>query len=794
MKLTACILLWSLCAINLCWGQAVSINIKDNKKNPLPGVSVKLTKVEDSVAMLGATDNKGIARFENIQNGLYVVKLSYIGFETLEKSITIKSEARTFSFQLKEGAITLGEVSVAAQKPLIRQEDDKMIVDPLPLINTSTNTLEVLEKTPGIYVDQDGGVYLTGTSPATIFINGREQKMSNQDIASLLRNLPPGSVDKIEVLRTPSTKYDASSSGGIINIVLKKGVKIGQFGTVNAGINQGFYGNQFAGFNYNYSGLKTTAYINLNYTHRERMEQLNNFRLLASDTLLSQSGRSRYNTHNAYLGYGGSYDINEKTSFSYDGRINGGVPYSCTNNSNVINTSSELLLAENDNKIDNHSKNLNIQQDFGLLWKLDTSGSNLDTKLTYSFNNNSNVQDYISNYTLPVYAEILGKGDNLQQRHFIIFQSDLTWQFPYKIKMEAGIKSSYQNYDSDADYLINTGGTYEQDSRRTNAFLYQENINAAYIQASKTFGKYLTVKTGVRMEHTFMKGRQSIPSDTSFLINRVDWFPYIYISRRIVKVLGIELKGYLIYRRTISRPDYQNLNPYVKYVDEFLYETGNPSLKPQFTDNYEVNISFQEFPVLAFGQNFTKDIFSGVVYQDENQQAISVRTFDNLGKSTETYFRLMVGIPPGKKYFFALGAQYNYNKYNGIYDNQQIDYSRDSWRLFTFHSLTLFKYTKITLSGFMMVHGQMNFYELKNFGQLNIGISQSFLNGKLTLSLSARDVLKTVKTKFELNQGSIHIYGDRYTDSQRFGINIRYNFGIKKKEVRKGFMQFEEEE
>ncbi|MFA5195546.1 MAG: outer membrane beta-barrel family protein, partial [Bacteroidales bacterium] len=321
-----------------------------------------------------------------------------------------------------------------------------------------------------------------------------------------------------------------------------------------------------------------------------------------------------------------------------------------------------------------------------------------------------------------------------------------------------------------------------------------ENINAAYIQASKTFGKYFTVKTGVRMEHTFMKGRQSIPSDTSFLINRVDWFPYIYISRRIVKVLGIELKGYLIYRRTISRPDYQNLNPYVKYVDEFLYETGNPSLKPQFTDNYEVNISFQEFPVLAFGQNFTKDIFSGVVYQDENQQAISVRTFDNLGKSTETYFRLMVGIPPGKKYFFALGAQYNYNKYNGIYDNQQIDYSRDSWRLFTFHSLTLFKYTKITLSGFMMVHGQMNFYELKNFGQLNIGLSQSFLNGKLTLSLSARDVLKTVKTKFELNQGSIHIYGDRYTDSQRFGINIRYNFGIKKKEVRKGFMQFEEEE
>ena len=131
----------------------------------------------------------------------------------------------------------------------MRQEDDKTIVDPEPLANTSTNALEVMEKTPGLFVDQDGNIYISSTSPATVYINGREQRMSNADIASMLKVLPPNSIEKIEILRTPSAKYDASNGGGLVNVVLKKGIKIGLTGSVNAGINQGLYGNQFVGFN-----------------------------------------------------------------------------------------------------------------------------------------------------------------------------------------------------------------------------------------------------------------------------------------------------------------------------------------------------------------------------------------------------------------------------------------------------------------------------------------------------------------------------------------------------------------
>ena len=167
---------------------------------------------------------------------------------------------------------------------------------------------------------------------------------------------------------------------------------------------------------------------------------------------------------------------------------------------------------------------------------------------------------------------------------------------------------------------------------------------------------------------------------------------------------------------------------------------------------------------------------------------------DNIGKNTETYFRAIAGIPPGKKYFFGLGGQYNLNEYDGLYENKPLHYTRGTWRFFTFHSLKLFKETKLTLSGFMMVNGMFNFYELEPFGQVNFGVNQTFLNKKLTITVNMRDVFKTMKTYYSINQSGINSSGDRYSDNQRIGINIRYNFGVKKKETKKGFMGVENDE
>ncbi|NSW45319.1 MAG: outer membrane beta-barrel protein [Bacteroidales bacterium] len=772
----------------------VQILVKDQKKELLYGAHVQLTSINTGKTLNGITNEQGKAVIENVNEDLYRLKISYVGYKTLETTVKVNAQARYFEYKLQSDAISLNEVTVSAPKPIIKQEEDKTIIDPEPVANTSTNTMEVIESTPGLYVDQDGGVFISGTTPAAIYINGREQKLSSQDIATILRSLPPNSVERIEVMRAPSTKYDAATSGGIINIILKKGVRIGRFGSFNIGANQGNMGNRFAGFTFNNSLDKTNLYLNFNYNYDGRLDELNINRVLKNDTLLSQSTLTKNAAHQFYLGYGVNYETADSLSFSYDGRINAGLRNLIAENKNSIENQYDFLLSDSRNNTETESSFFNLQQDFGMIKKYDTLGSQWENKLSYSLNLSPAQQNFYIHYFYPLVFDGEGRANNTQNRHFIVAQSDLTYTLPFKIKMETGLKGSFQNLTSQSNYFNLTNGEEIKDTIRTKAFIYNELINAAYLQGSKTLWAGIILKAGIRAEHTYMHGKQTIPTDTSFTQNRIDFFPYIYLSRRIIKMMGIELFSYVIYRKTITRPNYQDLSPAIRYIDEFTYETGNPLLKPQYTDNIEWNISYNDMPIFAFGKNYTRNIFSSVVYQDTAHPQIVIRTLDNLGSNEQTYFRGMAGIPPGGVYFFGIGAQYNYDVYDGSYQNQPFHYQRGSWRFFTFHQLKLTKETKLTVSGFMMTSGMWNFYELKNFGQINIGLSQNFFNRKLTVTINMRDVLHTNVNKFTFNVGGIYSYGDRYTDNQRIGINIRYNFGIKTKEERKAMLKMNEEE
>lgn len=794
MKFGALLLVFHLGMFAFAQQHNVYVLVKNQKKELLYGAHVQLTSISTNNTFNGVTNELGKAIIDNVNDDVYRLKISYIGYKTIETTIKINAQARYFEYKMQSDAISLNEVTVSAPKPLIKQEEDKTIIDPEPVANTSTNTMEVIESTPGLYVDQDGGIFISGTTPAAIYINGREQKLSSQDIATILRSLPPNSVEKIEVIRVPSTKYDAATSGGIINIVLKKGVRIGRFGSVNIGANQGNMGNKFAGFTFNNSLDKTNLYLNFNYNYDGRLDELNANRILKSDTQLTQSTFAKNAAHQFYFGYGLNYENNDSLSFSYDGRINAGLRNQIAENKSKIENQYKLLMFDSKNNTETKSSFLNLQQDIGVVKKYDTLGSQWENMLSYNLNLSPAKQNYNINYNYPLMFVNDGKSNITQDRHFVVFQSDLTCYLPLKFKMETGLKGSYQYLTSQSSFYNINNGNEIKDTNRTKSFRYNEIINAAYLQTSKTIVAGIIFKIGVRAEHTYMSGKQIIPIDTSFVQNRINFFPYIYLSRRIIKMMGIELYSYIIYRKTITRPNYQNLSPAIRYIDEFTYETGNPTLKPQYTENIEWNISYNEMPIFAIGKNFTRNIFSYVIYKDTVHPQILIRTLDNLGSNEQTYFRGMAGIPPGGIYFFGVGAQYNYDVYNGTYQNLPLHYTKGSWRFFTFHQLKLTKETKLTVSGFMMTNGMWNFYELKTFGQINIGLSQNLLNRKLTITINMRDVFRTNINKFIFNLGGIYTYGDRYTDNQRIGINLRYNFGIKTKDEKKAILKINEED
>src|SRR4051812_46461890 len=249
-------LLYIFCLLSTAFVHAqqtqVRVKVSNDKNEAIPFATITVLSVPDTMHKWEKiSDSTGLALFQLSQGHPYLIRVSSVNYKVVEKNITVKGDNPIYTLIAIPQSTAMSGVVVTASKPLMRQEDDKTIVDPEALAATSTNAYEILEKTPGLFVDQDGNIYLSSMTPATIYINGRQMKMSTADVATMLKNLPPTSILKIEIMRTPSAKYDASGSGGIVNVILKKGIKFGLTGSATVGLQQGDYGNQFMGLNLN---------------------------------------------------------------------------------------------------------------------------------------------------------------------------------------------------------------------------------------------------------------------------------------------------------------------------------------------------------------------------------------------------------------------------------------------------------------------------------------------------------------------------------------------------------------
>ncbi len=757
----------------------LKLSVVDGKNQAIAFANIAIQMIDSTISQNQVADSNGVVNLFLQRGKLYAFKTSAIGYQIDNRTIKFEN-LNSLKIQLKETNGQLKEVVVTSTKPLIRQEDDKSVVDPEPLAASSTNAYETMEKIPGIFIDQDGNIYLNGLSPAGIQINGRELRMSATDMATLLKSLPPSSIQKIELVRTPSAKYDASGGGGVVNIVLKKGVKIGLNGSLNTGMNQGVYGNQFIGLTLNNTTDKYNSYLNTQYNQNDGYSIVNTDRFLSADTVLKQTAKTLSPNKSAYIGFGVGRNWTDRFELNYDARVSGQSFINSTNNASILERiSAKKNLSSIASLVENDGSNFNFNQSVRSKLKLDSLGGEWTIDFSYNFIQSNTDQTYNNTFFAGGLAS-KGSGNFTNDRDFLTYQTDYKKK-RFGITIEAGLKSSILSFRNKANYQKDLNGIIVNDAFRTSAYNFKEQINAVYLQGSKTWGP-VVLKVGTRVEQTIMQGNQRIPSDTSFSLNRTDPFPYVFLSRKLFKIAGYEMRGYLVYRKTISRPSYEFLNPFPKYIDPFLYETGNPSLKPQFTSNYEANISVDDKPIFAFGVNETKDIFTNVLYQSPTNNQVAYRTYDNLGKSRETYFRGIAVIPPGKAFFAVVGAQLNHNVYNGIYEQKPIVFDKATWTFFTFQSLKLDKLSTFTINGFWRTNGQQQFYELNNFGQLNSSLNRLFLNKKLTVTISMNDIFFTNKNTFTLRQGSIYAVGFRENDSRRFGINIRYNFGIKPKE------------
>jgi hypothetical protein len=765
--------------------QVIQLRIQSTEGQPTALSTIKLIQLPDSLVVVQKAVGSQDTLFAQTRYR-YQLIVTHQGYRIYDTVFTVYSDLNRIDIRLQRIESDLDRVVVVSKKPLIREEDDKTIVDATALAQSSTNAFEVVEKTPGAIIDQDGNVFIASTTPATIFINGREMKLSASDLTSLLKSLPANSVSKIELQRNPSAKFDAASSGGILNIVLKKGVKLGSSGSANASYFQGVYATKTAGLSFNRSVNKLNSYASYQFTDRTNYEELNSDRIFFSDSsLFRQYSFTRYPTTTHYAALGSDYAFNNRWSLSTDFRLTHTINNNeATNDIDVRNLKSGVLLGVNNSEITNDNRSVYFSNSWNLKYKIDSAGSEWTTNAEWNHFDYRNDQSYYNTLLLPLNRYRTGSGILHNEKNNFNLQSDLVLKFKKGITLETGIKSNFSISQSQSDYIVDTGnGIFITDRYQTNTYQYRESITAAYLQCAKTFFGF-TIKPGIRWERTDIYGKQIVPSDTTFSIQRNDFFPYVFLKRKLFNMFKQPLMASLIFRKSIRRPYYESLNPFPRYVDQYLFDAGNPALKPQFTTNYEFNVTFNDIPVVAVGLNRTRDIFTNVIYQDD-QTKIAYRTFDNLGKNKEVYVRLITGIPPGGKYFFYLGGLYNYNSFDGFYQQQPFRFTRSSYTFFTFHEYKFTRTFTANLQGFLRTRGLQNFYELNTFGGLFVSVNKSLLKKKANIILSLSDVFRTNQVNFIFNQNNQFISGSRINDTRRIGIAIRYNFGVKAKEEKK---------
>ncbi|MBT2564370.1 TonB-dependent receptor [Pedobacter sp. ISL-68] len=566
------------------------------------------------------TEKDGLFSFDKLSYGKYLIKVSVVGSPIYQTDTLVLTANRAVinlaDINIKAGATNLKEVNISGQKAFVERKIDRTVVNVDALIsNAGTTAMDVLSKSPGVNVDQNGVISLKGKSGVAIFIDDKPTYLSGADLDNYLRSLPSSSLDQIELMTNPPAKYDAAGNGGVINIKTKKTKIAGFNGGINLSLNQGELSRSNNSFNFNYRKDKINVFGNLSYNLNNSFTDLDLNRKYKND---DGSAKSYFNQNSYFRRHGNTFNLKTGLDYYASDRTTWGVVLTGmnriskqvnNNTSNLSNASMQLdsvIRAENIDQIkyQNAGVNLNYRH------KFKQAGRELTFDADYLLYRNQTDQTYYNFSYLPSgalkYQDIL-TGNLPSNIDIYTAKADYSHPLENKWKLDAGVKTAYTKTDNIADYFNTANGKTNADYEKSNHFLYEENINAVYLNMSRE-GKRFSLQAGLRYENTVSNGHQLgnlIKPDSSFKRTYNSLFPTLYFSYKL-DTAGNNQLG-LNYGRRIDRPYYQDLNPFFSPLDKFTYYVGNPFLKPSFTQSIELSHTYKNKITTTFGYSWVRD-------------------------------------------------------------------------------------------------------------------------------------------------------------------------------------------
>ncbi len=777
------ILLTGLFAANT--NAQVSGNIKDAQAIALKGATISLLAAKDSsVIKLAATKENGSYNFSNITAGKYLIKASSVEYKAaFSATFEVNGSAVIIpDLQLAKTAASLKGVTVTAQKPLLEVKADKMIVNVEGTINAvGSDALELLRKSPGILVDKDDNLSLSGKNGVQVYIDGRPSPLSGTDLANYLRSLNSSQVEAIEIISNPSAKYEAAGNAGIINIRLKKNKSFGTNGSVNAGWNIGTYAKYNTGINLNYRNKKINLFGNYSYNRGKNENNIGIYRTVA-DSLFDQTGKIIMNNKSHNFKAGLDYFIDKKNTIGVI--VNGNFSDPTITNKSTTPISymptgkvDRILVA--DNSSFKRSNNIN----FNVNYSYTNAGKSLVVNAdhgTYDINSNQFQPNYYYDasgknlVSSVVYRMIAPTTININS-----IKAD--WEQPFK-KGTLGFGGKFANVKTDNDfkqYNVNSS-TENLDKDRSNMFTYKENISAGYVNYSRAL-KRITLQVGVRVEHTGAEGISSgqknvagnyNPYSETFKRSYTDFFPSASISftKKPTNQFSIN------YSRRIDRPNYQDLNPFEFKLDEYTFQKGNINLRPQYTNSIGITNTYKYKLTTTLNYSHVKDLFTQVFDTAETSKAFISKK--NL--ATQDIVSLNISYPfRYKAYSMFANVNSFYSSYNADYGaGRKININAVGMSVYMQNSIKFAKTFNAELTAFYnaptVYQGTIKANALWS---IDAGLQKQVLKGKATIKTSVSDIFKTLQftgtSEFAGQRSIIHANWE----SRQFKVNFVYRFG-----------------